>query len=129
MRDPSLPLAPLNLPPFACRPGLFSYMHVPSGLKQSRRPTREPTQQEIEKHTKALEDRQKQKRARLQQQAAGGRDRKRQAAMPLFKNNQSVAGWHAYLGAAAKEKKRSKGARAVLLSGAGAPRPSPLDRV
>ena len=74
--------------PSKSRPGEFSYMHVPTGLKQARFPESEPSSDEIAAHFAATR-----KRGAA---ATGGQSKKARETRPLMKN-ESTAQWHSYL--------------------------------
>jgi hypothetical protein len=78
-----------KLVPSSSRPGKLSYLHKASGLKQTNKPTREPTAKEIELHQKNIEHR---RRVKLEGRRPGGLPGgvpKRRAVMPLFKSSQA----------------------------------------
>ena len=76
--------------PSASRPGEFSYMHVPTGLKQKKFPGGDPSSDDIAAHFAALR-----KRAGSDSGSAGSSKRKKETR-PLMKN-ESTASWHSYL--------------------------------
>eukprot|EP00308_Calcidiscus_leptoporus_P018089 CAMPEP_0119379274 /NCGR_PEP_ID=MMETSP1334-20130426/51979_1 /TAXON_ID=127549 /ORGANISM="Calcidiscus leptoporus, Strain RCC1130" /LENGTH=200 /DNA_ID=CAMNT_0007398735 /DNA_START=9 /DNA_END=611 /DNA_ORIENTATION=+ len=85
--------------PSKSRPGEFSYLHLPTGLKQAKLPDGEPSSDVISAHFAALRKAQA-VTATEQPKAAGKRSRD---PRPLMQS-ETTAGWHAFR----KAKKTSK---------------------
>jgi hypothetical protein len=67
-------------------------------MKQSSRPSRDPTAREIEQHQVSMAQRRKAKwKAKRPRGVSGESKSKRITVMPLFKSSQATNNWHTYL--------------------------------
>eukprot|EP01052_Picozoa_sp_SAG31_P010707 SAG31_NODE_594_length_13670_cov_2.624642_9_plen_91_part_00 len=75
------------------RPGCFSYLHLPTGLRQIALPTREPTEEEIKKF---IEIQKANKRSSGSGSDDAVRTKRRKVAMPMMKHK-ATADWQKFL--------------------------------
>ena len=78
--------------PSRSRPGQYSFIHVPTGLKQSKRPSDEPTEQDVEAFREAVARAKRQKLAR---------------SKPLLAN-EATASWQQYVKKGAKKREKNR---------------------
>ena len=78
--------------PSRSRPGQYSFIHVPTGLKQSKRPSDEPTEQDVEAFREAVARAKRQKLAR---------------SKPLLAN-EATASWQQYVKRGAKKREKNR---------------------
>ena len=94
--EPELPSSWKRVPSKS-RPGQFSYQHLPTGLKQTRFPTSEPSSEEVAAHYGAL------RQAHSGRPDAGPATGKRVREVKPLLQSETTAGWQAF---SARNKKR-----------------------